>query len=170
MIRKCTPATDPSDFEELKAAYLELFNEPDALKYLSYTFLPFDDETVSNWFNTHVESGVNYYAALDPDGQIIGIGVVKSSLPYGFELLGLAVRRGFRRQGVGRQLVEHIMGVAQEAGYIAVDVSVFADNKPMLQLVIDLDFLPASITHRARADGADVVLLKKYLDRDFGQS
>jgi ribosomal protein S18 acetylase RimI-like enzyme len=165
MIRKYSPASDPSDFEQLKAAYLELYNQSDALKYLSYTGIPFDEQTVSNWFKTHVESGVDYYAALDPDGQITAMGVVKSSLPYGFELLGLAVRGDSRRQGVGRRLVEHILGVAQEAGYRAVDVSVFADNKPMLRLVIDLDFLPVNITHRARADGADVLHLKRYLER-----
>jgi ribosomal protein S18 acetylase RimI-like enzyme len=165
MIRKFSPSTNESDFADLKAAYLELFNAPEALKYLSFTFKPFDDETVTNWFRSHLESGVAYYATLDPHDQIIGIGVTKASTPYGFELLGLVVRADHRGQGIGRGLVEHIVDVAQKEGFNAVDISVFADNKRMLRLVIDLDFIPVGITHRARADGTDVVHLKKYLNR-----
>jgi ribosomal protein S18 acetylase RimI-like enzyme len=136
MIRKYSPATDESDFAELKVAYLELANAPDALKYLSFTLKPFEDQTVANWFKSHLKSGVDYYAAFEPGGQIIGIGVIKPDAIFGFELLGLVVRPGHRRRGVGRKLVEHIVGLAQQEGFSAVDVSVFADNKQMLCLLL----------------------------------
>jgi ribosomal protein S18 acetylase RimI-like enzyme len=148
---------------KLKAAYLELFNAPETHKYVSLTLKLFDEQTVTMWFKTHRESGTNYYAALDPQEEIIGLGVTKADPVVGFELLGLVVRPDCRGQGVGRKLADYMVGVAQQAGFRAVNVAVFADNKPMLRLMIDLDFMPVRMMPRARADGADLVYLKRYL-------
>ncbi len=60
-------------------------------------------------------------------------------------------------------VVAHAVELAQERGYQAVETSVFADNRPMLRLVIGLGFIPVGMTHHARADGADNVHLKCYL-------
>lgn len=81
----------------------------------------------------------------------------------GFELLGLVVRETSRGQGVGKGLVAYVLDIAQARGYQAIDVSVFADNRAMLRLLLGQGFVPVRMTHHARFDGADVVHLKRYL-------
>jgi ribosomal protein S18 acetylase RimI-like enzyme len=163
MIRQLIPQTSETDFNLLLPAYLELANAPEALKYLSYTHIPFSQAQVSAWFRSHLESGVEYHADCAGDGQIQGIAVVKANPLQGFELLGLVVRPECRGAGVGRRLVAHAVDLAQGRGYQAVETSVFADNRPVLRLVIGLGFIPVGMTPHARADGADNVHLKRYL-------
>ncbi|HEY85923.1 MAG TPA: GNAT family N-acetyltransferase [Chloroflexi bacterium] len=117
---------------------------------------------VANWFRSHIENGVDYYAASEAGGRILGISVVKIDPILGFELLGLVVRSEHHRQGIGRKLVENAVGLAQQSGFSAIYTAVFADNKAMLRLLIGLDFIPVRMTHRVRADGADIMYLKKY--------
>jgi ribosomal protein S18 acetylase RimI-like enzyme len=163
MIRQLIPQTSETDFNLLLPAYLELANAPETLKYLSLTQLPFSEAQVSAWFRSHLESGVEYYVDCAEDNRILGILIIKSDPVYGFELLGLVVRPENRGAGVGKRMVAYAVELAQVRGYQAVDVSVFADNRLMLRLVIDLGFIPVGMTHHARADGADNVHLKRYL-------
>ncbi len=163
MIRKYIPAKDESDFNDLKSSYLQMVNDPDTLNYLSYTLKPFDEQTVITWLRTHLENDIEYHVASNSDGEITGISILKINVVYGFELLGLVVHSSQRQKGIGRNLVENAVSIARLQGFKSIDVSVFADNKPMLLLLIDLDFIPIHITAHARADGMDVVQLKKYI-------
>ena len=79
------------------------------------------------------------------------------------ELLGLTVMKDSQNRGIGRALVEHCVEFARKKGHKAIDVHVYADNKRMLRLVIGQDFIPVEIKYRARADGGDMVRLKRYL-------
>jgi ribosomal protein S18 acetylase RimI-like enzyme len=163
MIRQFFPSTDESDFAFLLPAYLNLVNAPDTLKFLSYTGMPFTESQVSVWFRSHTDAGIDYYADIDPTTGIQGIVTVKANSLTGFELLGLVVDPYQRRNGIGKNLVKYILTVAANRGYKAVDVNVFADNLPMLRLVMGHGFIPVSMSHHARFDGADVVVLKCYL-------
>ena len=148
----------------MKSSYLQLFNSPEALKYLSYMGKPFDEPVVTNWLRNHVVDGVDYYISSEEPGKIDGIAVAKSSPATGFELLALVVQENRRRKGLGKKLVAHVVDAARHEGFRAVDVTVFADNRPMLLLVIGLGFLPVRMTARMRHDGMDVVHLKRYLE------
>lgn len=163
MIRKFQPAENQADFVNLKSAYLELANAPDALKFLSYSGQPFDEQILTDWLRNHVAAGVDYFGALDEAGKILGIAVIKSNPVNGFELMGLVVDARQRGRGIGKQLVEHIIGVAQQAGFRAIETAVFADNQPMLRLVIGFGFQPVRMDFHRRYDGMDGVYLKKYL-------
>jgi ribosomal protein S18 acetylase RimI-like enzyme len=164
VIRKYLPTINESDFNQLKSSYLQMVNDPDTLRYLSYTLKPFDEQTVITWLRTHLENDIEYHVASNSDGQIVGISILKFNVVYGFELLGLVVHHSQRQKGLGRNLVEYLVSIARQQGFSSIEVSVFADNKPMLLLLIDLDFIPVRITAHARADGMDVVHLKKYIN------
>ncbi len=62
MIRQLIPAVNETDYHILLPAYLELINSPEALKYLSYTGIPFTKEMVSSWLKTHLDAEIDYYA------------------------------------------------------------------------------------------------------------
>ncbi len=89
--------------------------------------------------------------------------MTKSNSSSGFELLGLAVRAINRERGVGKGLVRYVMNRAVESRFASVDVTVFADNIPMLRLLPGQDFIPVSMTYHVRFDGADAVNLKLYV-------
>ncbi|NLF52367.1 MAG: GNAT family N-acetyltransferase [Leptolinea sp.] len=163
MIRQLIPAVNETDYHILLPAYLELINSPEALKYLSYTGIPFTQEMVSSWLKTHLDAGIDYYADFSEDRRIQGIVVTKSNSLSGFELLGLAVRAINRERGVGKGLVRYVMNRAVESGFASVDVTVFADNIPMLRLLLGQGFIPVSMTYHVRFDGADAVNFKLYV-------
>jgi ribosomal protein S18 acetylase RimI-like enzyme len=62
-----------------------------------------------------------------------------------------------------------VIDQAANSGYRAVDVTVFADNAPMLRLLLGLGFIPVRIKHHLRADGGDLVYLKLYLSGSPGE-
>lgn len=158
MIRQFIPQQNEAELQLLKTAYLEMYNHPDALRYLSFTQLKFTDRQVSEWMRSHLDTGVDYHVYLDDDtSDINGISLLKSDPVIGFELLSLCVRSVQRRSGVGKQLVENSIQIAGEKGFKAVDAAVFADNKPMLHLMIKMDFRIVGIDYHKRADGMDLI-------------
>ena len=162
MVLEYVPAKNHDHFAKLKSAYNEIFNTPEIRRYLSFTMLPFDQKTIDQWFKTHLKSGIRYFVN-EEQGAINGILIIKADRTLGFELFAIGVRSESRGTGIGRRLVEIGNEVARKEGFRAVDVMVFCDNKPMLKLLIDLEFIPTRINYHIRADGADVLHLKKYL-------
>ncbi len=162
-IREFIPEKDENDLEQLLPAYLEICNAPENLKFLSFTFLPFDAEQIREWFKEHLEFGIHYFAVVNQEGDILGISVIHSTPIEGLELTGVGVLSSAKRRGIGRMLVQNAIDFARNEGFQAIDAQVFADNISMLRLLLDLHFLPVSMEHRRRADGADLVHLKKYL-------
>ncbi len=77
--------------------------------------------------------------------------------------MGIGIRPDSKKQGIGSQLVEYVVNVAGECGFQAVDASVFADNTAMLRLLLKLNFIPVNMSYNRRADGADIVRMKKFL-------
>lgn len=163
MIRCYRPAASQQDLQQLLEAYLALFNPADSLKFLSLTLMPFDPGTVEGWMRGHEEQGVEYYGYVDRGGAIKGLVLIRVSPLEGFELLSLAVDPGHQGRGVGKSLASHAVKLAREGGHRSIQVKVFADNPRMLRLVIGLGFLPVGLSHRARADGADMVHFRRYL-------
>jgi len=161
-IVKCNPY-DRTQFSELEDAYSKLFNDNDNLSFLSLSNLPFDSNTITYFLKNSYAEEVEYYKAISSDNKIIGISSFESDLVKGFQLIGIVVDTDYRHEGIGRALINKGIEVALEKGFKAIDISVFADNKPMLILLLKLDFKIVKIDYHARFDGEDLIYLKKYL-------
>ena len=161
-IRELIPEDDAVDKNAILAAFLEIWNVPDNLKYLSFTLKPFDQKTVNAWFDNHKEQGIRYFCALDKDDGILGIIIVKVNPVVGFEIYGVGVRPEFKRQGIGRKLIEYAISIASKLSYKVIDTVVFADNSIMLRLLLSLKFVPTGMDYNKRSDGVDIVHLKRY--------
>jgi L-amino acid N-acyltransferase YncA len=162
-IREFIPQENAADKAALLPAFLDIWNAPENLPYLSFTGIPFDPETVNMWFDHHLDQGGRYLGAEDDDGRILGIAVIKADPVTGFELFGAGVRAECRRRGIGRALLERGIALAAGLGFKAVAGTVFADNTAMLRLLLAMDFVPVGMEHHKRWDGADTVLLKRCL-------
>ena len=73
------------------------------------------------------------------------------------------VAKHFQHKGIGKQLLEATKQVAIKEGYKQIDVLVFADNKTMLRLLLKCDYIIINIQHHMRADGMDIIKLRKYI-------
>lgn len=56
-----------------------------------------------------------YVVAADGD-RVVGTGALKPYSPDVAEIIALAVEAGYQGQGVGRMIVEHLLGIAAELG------------------------------------------------------
>ena len=156
-----------SDFQDAKRfadAYLRLFNDPENLKYLSFTGIPFARKTVETWLCNADAAGTEYQIAVGEDGEICAIMVLVDNPIEGFEILAVVVDTGCRHRGVGGQLIDLAVQKAKEKGFKSASIAVFADNKRMLSLAVKNDFRPYKIEYRARWDGEDIVRLRKCLE------
>ncbi len=162
-IRELTPQENIDDRNLLLPAFLDIWNHPDNLTYLTFTLKPFEQEEVRFWLENHKDQKVRYFCALSDDGVILGIAVLKTDPIEGFELFGLGVRPGFKQQGIGRRLIERTLDSSAEQGFKAVNTSVFADNSAMLRLLLSCTFVPAGMDFHKWADGADSVRMIRHL-------
>jgi ribosomal protein S18 acetylase RimI-like enzyme len=162
-IREYVPEKNQKDADILLPAFLAIWNDPENLKYLSFTQKPFDESTVKDWFSNHLSFGGHYYVAIERGEWVSGIAAVKTNPVEGFEILGIGVRLESKSQGIGTKLLEHVFKVASECGFKAVDTIVFADNITMLRLLLSLSFVPVNMQYNRRVDGADTLLMRKLL-------
>lgn len=163
IIRELVTQDNQDDFNLLLPSYLRIWNDPGNLKYLSFTQKPFEEETVSFWFSNHLSQGGHYYAAIDTGNRVSGVMVVKINPLEGFEIFGIGVLPDSKGKGIGTRLLNHAVSVATTQGFKAIDILVFVDNFPMLRLLLSMSFIPVRIDYNRRADGTDMLALKKYL-------
>lgn len=162
-IREFVPEDNISDKDALLPAFLRIWNEDENLKYLSFSQKPFEQENVHIWLGSHKEQGVSYYCAVSESNEILGIAIIKINPIDCFEIFGVGVLPEFKRQGIGRKLIEHTISLAEKPEFRAIEASVFADNSPMLRVLISFNFIPVGMDYHKRADGADIVYMKRYL-------
>ncbi len=149
-------------FSKLEDAYFNLFNENENLKFLSLCDLPFDSNTISAFLKNASAEEVEYYVAISVDNNIVGISIFESDLIKGFQVIGIVVDYNYRYKGIGKALINKGIEFAHEKGFKAIDISVFADNKAMLILLIKMDFKITKIEYHARYDGEDLIHLKRH--------
>ena len=89
---------------------------------------------------------------------------IKRQQSQGFELFLLAVNRNNQRSGIGQSLINECINIALREKYKCIDSFVFADNKNMLRLLIKNDFRPIDMQFHSRADGMDLMKLRKYIE------
>jgi len=162
-IKELAPQERPEEKNRLLPVFLEIWNAPENLKYLSPTLLPFESDVVLLWLENHKEQGGRYFCALNDLGRILGVLVVKVNPLVGFEIYGVGVLPHRKGEGIGRRLVEHAVQVATLLHFKALRALVFADNAAMLCLLLTSGFVPTGMHYHMRADGADAVAFTKYV-------
>lgn len=159
-IREIHGQSPQKEKEDFVNAYVDIWNAPENLPYLSFTGCPFREEMVRSWVNALTDyAEIRYRIAVSAE-HIVGISVLRQHVLTGFELLGLGVHPDVKRQGIGTQLVTDCIACAHD--YRAIDAVVFVDNAPMLLLLIRHGFIPVTVKHELRYDGVDTLLLKYY--------
>lgn len=162
-VKEISDNSEKADIDRFMDTFFKLFNDEQNLLFLSYTNIPFTREILQNWITEARQSGVEYYVACEQDGNIIGITTIRFNPVEAFEILALVVDSKYRHLGVGGLLLETAISKAKEKEFKSVEVTVFADNKNMLSLIIKNHFKPVKIEYRKRFDGEDIVYFKKYL-------
>lgn len=162
MIRLIQPLDNPSDFKKLNELFFSILSNKESFKFLSYSLMPVDKKTIEKLTESHKKNGLDYLI-YEEAGQFTGILIFKRNLAQGFELYLLAIEKNHQQKGIGQELINECFRIAKEEGYKCIDSVVFADNKKMLRLLIKNDFMPIEIQYHMRADGMDLVKLRKII-------
>lgn len=162
MIRYIQPLSDTSDFTKLEDALFEHLNAESHYHFLTYTLMKLDRPQIRHLIQTHKEAEIDY-VVYEEDNRFVGIVAYKRNPILGFEVYVMVVAKHFQHKGIGKQLLEATKQVAIKEGYKQIDVLVFADNKTMLRLLLKCDYIIINIQHHMRADGMDIIKLRKYL-------
>jgi len=163
MIRLIKPLENKSDYNRLTDLFLRCLEDNESFKFLSYSLIKFDKETIENFTKSHKEQGI-FYIIQETNKIFYGVLAYKKNKIQGFELFLLAVDKGHQKKGIGQSLIDKCIKTAKTENYESMDTFVFADNKKMLRLLIKNDFMPIDIQFHARADGMDLIKLRKYIE------
>jgi phosphinothricin acetyltransferase len=101
------------------------------------------------------------------DGQVVGWGSLNSFNPrpaYDHVVdLSVYVERGWRGQGVGRVLMQHLMELATTLGYHKIVLATFPYNEAGVSLYRRMGFIPVGVYHeQGQLDGrwVDVLIME----------
>ncbi len=119
-----------------------------------------------------VENSLPQVLALSKD-RVIGFCDILPNPAKGFThvgRLGMGVRIEWRRQGIGRRMLEACIGLARAAYLEKVELEVFSDNLPAIRLYESLGFVQEGVKVRGRSfEGKyqDVTLMALWLRSEF---
>lgn len=108
---------------------------------------------------------------LDHDGDVVGYGIMSVAASEA-HLLNICVADGFRRRGIGRQLLEYMMQIARAAAAERVYLDVRPSNRPALQLYESAGFDVIGVRenyYKAHAGKEDAVILVRRFDASGGE-
>ncbi len=162
MIRLIHPLDNQADLNNLNDLLFECLDDDDAFKFLSYSLIRFDKATIESLTKNHKENGIDYIV-YEKNDLFAGVLAYRKNRFQGFELYLLAVSGGYQKSGIGQELIDECVKVAAYDSFKSIDSFVFVDNKKMLRLLIKNDFIPVEIQSHARADGMDLLKLRRYL-------
>jgi ribosomal protein S18 acetylase RimI-like enzyme len=162
MIRLIHPLDNKSDFNKLNELLAKCLDDNDSFKFLSYSLIKFDKKTIESLTENHKENGIDYLVYEGGD-LFSGVLAYKKKIFQGFELFLLAVDKDYQKKGIGQNLINECVKIAVNDKFKSIDSFVFADNKEMLKLLIKNNFRPIDIQFHARADGMDLIKLRKYI-------
>ncbi len=107
-----------------------------------------------------------FVAEDEEEGELVGrISLARDQHPASYHVadLGLMVSASYRRQGIGRALLEAAVGWAREAGVTKLELHVFPWNEPGIKLYEQFGFEREGYrkAHYRRGDGqyADAILM-----------
>jgi ribosomal protein S18 acetylase RimI-like enzyme len=122
-----------------------------------------DKKAIERFTENHKRNGINYIV-FETNDLFSGVLAYKNNKLQGFELFLLAVDKDNQKKGIGQNLIHECIKIATQEKFKSVDSYVFADNKKMLRLLIKNDFRPIDIQFHTRADGMDLIKLRKHID------
>jgi ribosomal protein S18 acetylase RimI-like enzyme len=160
MIRLIHPLDSKADFNKLTGLLSKCLDYDESYKFLSYSLVKMDKEIIENFTERHKESGIDYIV-YETNNMFSGVLAYKRNLFQGFELFLLVVDKDNQKQGIGQSLINECIKIAKHDNFKSIDSFVFTDNKKMLRLLIKNDFRPIDIQFHARADGMDIIKLRK---------
>lgn len=163
MIRLIHPLDNKTDFDNLTDLLSKCLDNEEYFKFLSYSLIKFYKKTIENLTKNHRENGIDYIV-YETNNLFSGVLAFKRNKFQGFELFLLAVDRDNQKRGIGQDLINECIKIATNDNFKSIDSFVFADNKKMLRLLINNDFRPIDIKFHTRADGMDLIKLRKYLE------
>lgn len=162
-MRLINPLDNKTDFDNLTDLLSKCLDNNEWFKFLSYSLIKFDKETIENLIKKHKEKGIDYIVH-ETNDLFSGVLAFKKNKFMGFELFLLVVDRDNQKKRIGQNLINECIKIATNDNFKSIDSFVFADNKKMLRLLIGNDFRPIDIQFHARADGMDLIKLRKYLE------
>jgi len=163
MIRLIQPLDNKTDFDNLTDLLLKCLDNDEYYKFLSYSLIKFDKKAIENLTKNHKENGIDYIV-YEKNDLFSGVLAYKKNKFQGFELFLLAVDKDKQKKGIGQDLINECIKIAANDNFKSIDTFVFADNKKMLRILIKNDFRPVDMQFHARADGMDLIKLRKYLE------
>ncbi|HOV69579.1 MAG TPA: ribosomal protein S18-alanine N-acetyltransferase [Clostridia bacterium] len=137
---------DKLSFEKLDISRLD---EVMAIENESFT-LPFTRSMMEN----ELQNEIAYYIAVHNDGILAGYA---GFWKIGSEahLMTVAVAKAFRRKGIGRALMQHVIGYAVDLGIESMTLEVRVSNTPAISLYESLGFTKAGIRKQYYEDNKE---------------
>ena len=120
-------------------------------RYLGFLEAP-PLESTRQLVQSNIASGVPQFVALDGE-RVVGWCDISPSRRQGFAHcgeLGMGVRKGFRRLGIGTRLIERTIADAKEKGLERIELEVYASNRAAIVLYEKMGFVVEGVKRRAR--------------------
>ena len=126
----------PQDLPAIAGIYNWAVNQT----YATIDSEPLDKEEIASWYEDHVRR--NPLCVAEEDGDVLGWARLLPWRQRGFDIVEdlVYVDPVHHGRGVGRSLLESLLGTAKELGYRTVVASVATDNKAGLSLHKRLGF------------------------------
>ena len=125
-------------------------------RYLGFLQAP-PIESTRRFVLSNIANGVPQYVALSGE-EVVGWCDITPMRPEGFThcgQLGMGVREGFRRLGIGTRLIDQTICKAKEERLERIELQVYASNTPAIKLYEKVGFIVEGVQKRARKlDGA----------------
>lgn len=136
--------------------------DADRCAELEGELFPGDDPWPPVAFIRELESAHNHYVAARLDGELVGYAGVSRlgrKPPYEFEVHTIGVDKRFQGQGIGRALLDHLLGIADGG---AVFLEVRTDNAAAIGLYESVGFTVVGTRKRYyRVSGADAYTMRR---------
>jgi RimJ/RimL family protein N-acetyltransferase len=136
-------------------------------RYLAFVQAP-PKESVREYVLSSIEKDIPQFVATK-ENEVIGWCDITPMRREGFRHcgeLGMGVRDGFRRMGVGTRLVDQTIQKTKEQGIERVELEVFGSNIPAIRLYEKMGFTVEGVKKKARKlDGIydDLVVMAMFI-------
>jgi RimJ/RimL family protein N-acetyltransferase len=136
-------------------------------RYLAFVKAP-PKESVREYVLSNIEKETPQFVAMK-ENEVIGWCDITPMGREGFRHcgeLGMGVRNGFRRMGVGTRLVDQTIQKTKEQGIERVELEVFGSNIPAIRLYEKMGFTVEGVKKKARKlDGIydDLVVMAMFI-------
>jgi ribosomal protein S18 acetylase RimI-like enzyme len=134
------------------AAFRDAVNVVAAEKWYLATVDGFSLEQTLAFVRHNVEASLPQVMAV-VENEVVGFCDILPGATKGFThvgRLGMGVRSGWRRQGIGRRMLDACLILARNAGIEKIELEVFSDNVAALQLYEAFGFSEEGLKVRSR--------------------